>query len=279
MIRVLRLAAYAVLPGELVLVMCLVAGVRIPGGFLVAAELLIGALFLAELWAFQRLRRRLGGARAALAELVPRPVRALVGHELRLLVSLALWVARRRHGVRPGSRAFGHARDQAATMYGFAFVCAVETAGMSYLLKGLPAVHAVVLVLDVYTVLFVLGLHAASVVRPHVLGGGALRLRQAGHVDVTVPLGLVEDVRYEPLFTHRAKEGELNLAVGSQTSLTLRLREPLDVPTLLGRARPVHTLRCHADDARALYAALKDAVADPFTPGRTAPSAPPDPPA
>lgn len=278
-IRALRLAAYAVLPGELVLVTCLVAGVRIPEGVLLAAELLVVALLLAEAGAFWLLRRRLGSARAAFDALVPLPVRRIVGHELRLLVSLGLWALLRRNGVGPGARAFGHARDQAAMMYGFAFVCVVETVGMSYLLRDLPAVHAVVLVLDVYTVLFVLGLHAAAVVRPHVLGGGSLRLRQGGHVDVTVPLGLIEDVRYELLFTHPAKEGELNLAVGSQTSLTLRLREPVDVPKLLGGDRSVHTLRCHADDARALLAALKEAAADTLTPGRTAPSPSPGPPA
>ncbi|MGW0463932.1 hypothetical protein ACWDX6_01480 [Streptomyces sp. NPDC003027] len=174
-----------------------------------------------------------------------------------------------------GGRAFSHARDQAALMYGFAFVCLVETVGMSYLLADLPAVHAVVLVLDVYTVLFVLGLHAASVTRPHVLTSGALRLRQAAHVDLTIPPATIAAVRHELRFTHEKADGELNLAVGSQTSVTIQLTEPVDVPRLLGGARPIHTVRCHADDARALVQALVPAL----TRERTAPSPAQGPPA
>ncbi len=44
--------------------------------------------------------------------------------------------------------------------------------------------HWVVLVLDVYTIEFVIGLHAASVVRPHVLNSRSLRVRHAAHVDL-----------------------------------------------------------------------------------------------
>jgi hypothetical protein len=89
-----------------------------------------------------------------------RIARALVRHELRLFASLSLWVTRRTHGTGDG-RPFGYARGQGAMMWGLAFVCVVETAGMAVLLRGWPAVHAVVLVLDVYTVLMVVGMHAA----------------------------------------------------------------------------------------------------------------------
>lgn len=159
-------------------------------------------------------------------------------------------------------------------MYGFAFVCLVETVGMSYLLADRPLVHTVVLVLDVYTVLFVLGLHAASVTRPHTLTGGVLRLRQAAHVDVSVPLDRVAAVRQELRFSHEKAEGELNLAVGSQTSVTVELTEPVDVPRLLGASRPVRLIRFHADDPRALYRAVDAAL----TRVRTAPSPSPGPP-
>ncbi|MBT2443127.1 hypothetical protein J7E93_24125 [Streptomyces sp. ISL-36] len=268
----LRAVAYAVLPAEVVLAVCLVAGVRIPASALLVAEIGVLLLAAAEATAYLRLRHRRGlSRREALGELVPEPVLRLIGHELRLLASLALWVARRRHGVRAGDRPFPHARDQAALMYGFAFVCLVETVGMSYLLADWPAVHAVVLVLDVYTVLFVLGLHAASVTRPHVLDPGALRLRQAAQVDLRIPLERIAAVRHELLFTHEKAEGELNLAVGSQTSLTIELSEPVDAPRLLGAPRPVYTVRCHADDPRALLRAL--------TRARTAPSPAPGPPA
>ncbi|MFF8843875.1 hypothetical protein ACF08N_14325 [Streptomyces sp. NPDC015127] len=195
-------------------------------------------------------------------------VRRLAGHELRLMLALVLWAARRRGGVGPGDRPFGHARDQAAVMYGFAFVCVVETVAVSYLLKGWPAVHAVALFLDVYTVVFVFGLHAASVTRPHVLSGDAVRLRQAGHVDLRIPLDRIAAVRHELRFTHEKADGVLDLKVAAQTSVTLELSEPVTFTGLLGRERPVRVVRCHADDARAFATALRDAV----TRERTAPS-------
>lgn len=274
-LRVLRGVAYAALPAELVLLVLLLGGVRISGAVLAGAELLTAGLLAAEAVAWVRLRRRGLSRREALAELVPERVLRLIGHELTLMTGLGRWAARRPHGTAGAEGVFPHARDQAALMYGFAFVCLVETVGMSWLLADLPVVHAVVLVLDVYTVLFVLGLHAASVTRPHVLGGGRLRARQAAHVDVSVPLDRIAAVRRENRFTHEKKDGELNLAVGSRTSVTLELSEPVDVVGLLGGVRPVTTVRLHADDPRALYEAVRDAVA--VTRARTAPSPGQDP--
>ena len=191
---------------------------------------------------------------------MPVPVLRLVGHELRLLYSLWLWVTRRRHGVGPGDRPFGHARDQAALMYGFTLVCVVETVAVSYLLRHWPAVHAVLLVVDVYTVLFMLGLQAASVTRPHVLSAQTLRLRQAGHVDLLIPLERIADVRYELRFTHERQDDVLDLQVASQTSVMLELSEPVIHVGLLGGERPVGTVRVHADDARAFAKALREAT-------------------
>ncbi|MFF9483917.1 hypothetical protein [Streptomyces sp. NPDC014676] len=176
---------------------------------------------------------------------------ALVRHELRLMMSLWLWVARRRHGV-GGGTAFGYARGQAAMTYGFAFVCVVETMAMSVLLDDWPAVHAVVLFLDVYTVVFVVALHAASVVRPHVVGDGVLRVRRAVHVDLRIPLGRIASVRRELRMTHEPAEGELDLAVGAQTTVTVELAEPVTHVTFFGRPREIRVVRFHADDSDGL---------------------------
>ncbi|MFF0554871.1 hypothetical protein [Streptomyces sp. NPDC004266] len=267
--RLLRGVAYAALPAELVLFVCLLGGVRMPEGVLLVGEGLVLGLLAAEGVVWVRLRRRGLSRRAVVAELVPGPVLRLLGHELRLMTSLGRWVARRPHGVEGADGVFPHARDQAALMYGFAFVCLVETVGVSYMLAEWPFVHAVVLVLDVYTVLFVLGLHAASVTRPHTLAGNVLRLRRAAHVDVAVPLDRISAVRRELCFSHEKAEGELNLAVGSQTSVTIELTGPVDAPRLLGAPRPVRLVRLHADDPKALYDAL--------TRARTGPSPSPGP--
>lgn len=186
-----------------------------------------------------------------------RIARLLVRHEARLLVSLVLWVARRTHGTRSG-RAFGYARGQGAVMFGFGFVCLVETVAMSVLLRDWPTVHAVFLFLDVYGIVFVVALHASSVVRPHVLdpGDGSLRIRRYVHVDLRVPLERIASVRRELRMTHERADGELDVEVGSQTTVTLELTEPVTHVTFLGRRREVRVVRFHADDADGLVRAL-----------------------
>ncbi|MER5575668.1 hypothetical protein [Streptomyces massasporeus] len=181
----------------------------------------------------------------------------VVRHEVRLLASLALWVARRTHGT-GGGVAFGYARGQGAMMAGFAFVCVVETVALSVLLRDWPAVHAAFLFLDVYTIVFVVALHASSVVRPHVLDPdrGTLRIRRYVHVDLLVPLERVGAVRRELRMTHERADGELNVEVGSQTSITLELTEPVTHVGFLGRSREVRVVRLHADDPDGLVRAL-----------------------
>ncbi|MFI6803756.1 hypothetical protein ACIBO6_01850 [Streptomyces luteogriseus] len=181
----------------------------------------------------------------------------LVRHEVRLLASLALWVARRTHGT-GGGVAFGYARGQGAMMAGFAFVCVVETVALSVLLWDWPTVHAVFLFLDVYTIVFVVGLHASSVVRPHVLDAqhGSLRIRRYVHVDLLVPLERIGAVRRELRMTHEGAEDELDVEVGSQTTVTIELTEPVVHLTFLGRRRAVRVVRFHADDPDGLVRAL-----------------------
>ncbi|MFI8092784.1 hypothetical protein ACIF9R_31425 [Streptomyces sp. NPDC086080] len=172
------------------------------------------------------------------------------------MASLGLWVARRTHGAGAGGTAFGYAGGQAALMFGLAFVCVVETVAMSVLLSDWPTVHTVVLVLDVYTVVFVVALHAASVVRPHVVGPGGVRVRRAVHVDLWIPRERIGSVRRELRMTHEAADGVLDLAVGSQTNVTVELTEPVTHVGPLGGRREVFVVRFHADDADGLVRAL-----------------------
>jgi hypothetical protein len=247
-----KLRAVAV-PAQLALACCLFGGVPVPDTVLLAARLLLLLLLGAEVYVWLRLRRFGLSRREALARLVPERLARYVAHEARILASLVRRAARRPHGVGGADAVFPHARDQAAMMYGLTFVCVAETVALSFLLARWPVVHAVLLVVDVYTVLFVLGMHAAAVTRPHVLAGGVLRIRQAAHVDLRVPVARIAAVRRETRYTHEKKDGELNLPVGSQTSLTLELTEPVDAPTFLGTPRLVRVIRLHADDPKSLY--------------------------
>ncbi|MFI0257660.1 hypothetical protein ACH4OW_01260 [Streptomyces sp. NPDC017056] len=193
----------------------------------------------------------------------------LAAYERRRMASLALWVARRRHGVGTGERALGYARAQAPMMYGFAFVALVESVGVGFLLAGLPVVHLVMQVLDVYTVLTVLSFQAAAVTRPHVLGSGGLRIRNGAQLDVWIPLERIASVRYDLRFPKTEedkrreleRDGVLELAVAAQTCVTVELAEPVVAVKLLGQRVAARTVRFHADEGRAAAAAIREAVA------------------
>lgn len=197
-----------------------------------------------------------------------RTVLVLVRHELRLLASIGLWVARRRHRTGEGA-AFGYSRGQGPMMLGFGFVIVIESIMMSILLRNHPAVQRAWFTVDVYTLVLIVGMHAASVVRPHVLDDDVLRVRRAAHVDLRIPLEKVARARRELRTTHERTEGELNLAIGSQTTVTLELTEPVAHFTFLGRRQDIRLVRFHADDADGLVKAIMLA--------RSAPSPIPDP--
>jgi hypothetical protein len=72
--------------------------------------------------------------------------------------------------------------------------------------------------------------------------------------------------------THEQTDGELDLPVGSQTTVTLQLTEPVPHFTFFGRRHEVGTVRFHADDADGLVRAIRQAITQSITQERTVPS-------
>ncbi|MEV7520671.1 hypothetical protein [Streptomyces sp. NPDC091371] len=272
-IRAARVAVAAVVPAEVALVVCLVAGVRLPGWALALAEgLVLGAVLLearvlGRLYAAERGRgaRRGEAWRAAVRAVVPVQVRRLLAHELRATASLGWWALRRKQGVRAGDLAAPYTGPQTAMMYGMLFVSVVETVALAFLIPW-PAVHRVVLVLDVYGILIVLALHAACVTRPHVVrADGSLRIRYGALFDLVVPPDAVASVRVDRRYPEGrlvtlSEDGVLDLIVGSQTTVTLELARPLPFTRPLGARGEARVVRFHADDPRALVGALAGAL-------------------
>ncbi|MFF3312803.1 hypothetical protein [Streptomyces sp. NPDC002952] len=175
------------------------------------------------------------------------------------MASLGLWVARRSNGVGDADIAVGYALSQAPTAYGLVFVFVIETVGVSFMLAPYPVAHLVMLLLDLYTVFLVLGLHAAAVTRPHVVGPGELRIRRGARLDLRIPLERIASVRYDLRFpdANKSEDGVLDVAIASQTSITIELTQPVTTVSLLGRCAEVHTVRCHADEPQLAVAAIK----------------------
>lgn len=292
-LRAARVAMWAVLPGELALAVCLVAGVRIPGAVLLGAEALVVGVLALEvcvMWPLYAARRRAGDRRreaalSAVRAVVPVAVRRLLVHEFRALHSLGLWVLRRRHRIPEGARQFSYTEPQTGIMWMFVFVSVVETVVLALVIPW-PLVHAILLVVDVYGIVIVLALQAACVTRPHLVeADGSLRLRYGALFDLRAPAAVIAAARVDRRFPGGGlvrvdEDGTLDLAVGSQTTVTVELTEPVEFVRPLGKRGSARTLRFHADDPRAVVAALvTPSLAPPLTPERTAPSSTPDPPA
>lgn len=287
-LRAARVAVWAVLPGEVALMVCLVAGVRIPGGVLLGAEALVVGMLALEayvMWPLYAARRRAGYGRreaglAAVRAVAPVALRRLIVHEFRALHSLGLWAVRRRHRIPEGARSFSYTEPQTGIMWTLLFVSVVETMVLALVIPW-PLVHAILLVVDVYGIVIILALHAACVARPHLVAAdGSLRLRYGALFDLRVPAAVIAAARVERRYDGGGlvrvdEDGVLDLAVGSRTTVTVELAEPVEFVRPLGRRGSARTLRFHADDPRAAVAALGR---KPVTPERTAPSSPPDPP-
>lgn len=118
--RLVRAIAYAVLPAEMALVVCLVAGVPVPMPVIVVAEVAVATLVGVEAFllagAFRRHRSQgltaAEAAGAALRELVPEPILRLTAHEAKAAASIGYLVAGRRQGVHGDAVAIGYAREQ-----------------------------------------------------------------------------------------------------------------------------------------------------------------------
>ncbi|EPH42197.1 hypothetical protein ABT390_03260 [Streptomyces aurantiacus] len=204
-----------------------------------------------------------------------RVLRRLVAHELRGFHSLALWAARRRHGIGAGARPAAYTGPQTALLFGFGFVAVVETVVLALIVPW-PAVHAAFLFVDVYTVVQIVALHAACVTRPHVAGAdGSLRVRYGQFLDLRIPAADILRARVDRRYPEGRNvqvhdDGTLDVSVGSQTTVTVELVRPVGFVRPMGLRARARVVRLHADDPRALVDAL--------TPERTAPSPAPDPP-
>ncbi|AEW99478.1 hypothetical protein [Streptantibioticus cattleyicolor] len=274
-VRVLRKAvrwSFAVtLPGEAVLVVCLLSGARVTPVVRVVVESLVCAVVVAAMTLFaldyRRHHRdrpdRRAALRAAVADTVPALARRLLSHELALFTSvLRRFSGRGPHGVGEGDAAVPYAAAQRDVMYGLGFVSVVEAVALAWLVPD-PVVHAVTLVVDVWAVYFVFALQLSCVVRPHVVGAdGSLRLRYGVLVDVRIPARYVASVRVDRRFSGGRMgavdaDGVTRLGVGGQTTVTVELTRPVGFVRPLGRPAEARVFHWYAEDPAAAVAAWR----------------------
>jgi len=191
-------------------------------------------------------------------------VRRVMGFDLKGMVSLALLVTGRRHGVPRGAMALSYSGAQTSTMALFLFVMVAELVLADVLLRALDApvgLRTAVLAIDGYGVLIGLAVMAACITRPHVVSSDEVRIRYGAFLDLRIPRGKIASVRRVRNFNEnglvKIEGDELAIAVSAQTNLLLALTEPVTVVRPLGRRAEVRTIRLHADDPVAATDALR----------------------
>ncbi|WP_144118633.1 hypothetical protein [Catellatospora sichuanensis] len=272
MLKIARAALFAMVPAEVVLAVLLVSGVALPRPVLTVAELVVLAVLLLEvlvLWQRYRALRQDGAGRTAALrgayeQIVPEKVRRIMGFDVKGMVSLVLWVGRRRHGVPPGAVALSYHREQTVLMFGFLSACVIELVGVEILLRSLDApvgLRAVVLALDAYGILIALAVIASYVTRPHVVTADELRVRYGAFFDLRIPRRLVTGVQHKRNYNETGMikmVGEcMALAANNQTNVIIELAEPVVAVRPLGRREHVRVLRFFADDPSAAVEALR----------------------
>lgn len=165
--------------------------------------------------------------------------------------------------------AASYSREQTPAMAALLFVSVLETVAVDLLLRrvGLPGPpRLVILALDASSALAVLGVMVSCARRPHIVSPDGLRLRYGRLFALDVPAALIASARVERRYDEkrlvRVSDGELTLAVSSQTNLVVELRGPIEVPrprrpwSADRPAEAVRRVRFFADDPAATLRAV-----------------------
>lgn len=194
--------------------------------------------------------------------------RTLIRDELGIWRSFFFMVVRRVPGRGPGVQAFPYAREATPLMVAFIFVSVIELPVVGLLLPWAP-VRLVVLLLSLWTVLWMVGLLATVRVHPHLVDDDGLRLRQGARTDIRIPWEAIATVTArrgrvrtrERLHVEQSDDGPiLNVPAMKQTRVEIALRQPTRVK-LPGGVEEVTRVRLYADNPTAFIAAVRERLA------------------
>ena len=199
---------------------------------------------------------------------MPGFVRRALWLELRLYACLIRWVLRRPE-VAPGQEPIGYAQAVTPVLCLWIFASAAEIP-LAHVLLPWHTARMVLLVLEAWGLVWMLGLLASYRVRPHVLDADGLRLRNGAVTDVRVAWADVARVRQERMDLEssvrsvqvRREDGatELQVGVSGQVNVVLELHGPVVVQTPKGPLE-VTVVRFFVDEPRDVVSRLRESLA------------------
>ena len=185
--------------------------------------------------------------------------------------SMYRWLRRKPVATAPGDQVFSYLGVVKPIFGVFIGLSAVEVPIFDVIIRHVvpwaPA-RWIALGLGVWGLLWMIGLFASLKIHPHVVGAAGLRVRMGSQVDLTVPWADIDTVSkaYRTLPSGKSVQLEtagdrtvLHLPTGSQTSVDVRLRHPVDFGVPTGKSAPAHELRLYADDPDGFVKASRSA--------------------
>ncbi|MEU4163272.1 hypothetical protein [Actinoplanes sp. NPDC026670] len=188
--------------------------------------------------------------------------RFVVVYELRLWAALFRWILRRPVPVEPGATRFGYIGAVRMILIAFIVVSAIEIPILELMIPWEPVAN-VLLFAGVYGLIWMFGLYASIVVHPHLVGPSGLRIRNSLTLDVAIGWDRIAAIEVRrrsmpPGGQTQLEDGVLALGMASQTSIDVRLTEPLVLPVRKAKGQPAGTVRFHADDPEGLVEAARE---------------------
>ena len=181
--------------------------------------------------------------------------------------NLARLLLRKPVSLAPGELPFGYLSVVKPILGVFIGLSVVEIPILDLIIRHVvpwsPA-RWIMLGLSVWGLLWMIGFSAALKLNPHLTGPDGIRVRLGASVDLLVPWAQVEQIgkRYRSMPSSRSVQIEpdgdrtvLHVVAGGQTSIDVRLREPVTFTLPKGPSGPVHEVRFYADDSDALRTA------------------------
>ncbi|MEU8655945.1 hypothetical protein [Actinoplanes philippinensis] len=198
--------------------------------------------------------------------------RFVVVYELRLWAALFRWILRRPVPVEPGTRRFAYIGAVRMILVALLAVSAIEIPILELIVPWEPVAN-VLLGLGIYGLIWMFGLYASIVVHPHLTGPSALRIRNGLTLDVAIAWDRIAAIEVRrrsmpPGGQTQLEDGVLSLGMASQTSVDVRLTEPLVLPVRKAKGQPASAVRFHADDPEALVEAAREFLGQAATKNR-----------
>ena len=174
---------------------------------------------------------------------------------------------RRRHD----GEEFPYGADLQLPLIAILLVCVMETPPTALLLNiflPVAGIRWLILVAELYLIWWVAVVAASVITEPHRIRHGRLELHAGAIGAAKIPLELIKDVKLVAANFDRGRflgpslsEACVAFPVQQKTSLEIHLADPVLVSRLLGAPLPALTIRFHANDPRAMAAAVQRAAA------------------